>query len=109
MSRHPDDSTTTRAAFQPIIDAHKVDVAFEGHDHNYERTLPMKGTTAGSGTTYVRLGSAGAPLDDSGSDYFTAKTETTYAFGIARVRAGQFVFTAYRLDGSMLDTFTLTK
>jgi hypothetical protein len=109
ISRHPDDTTVVRAAFGPVIDSHHVDLSFEGHDHDYERTKPMTGTTAGAGTTYIRLGSAGAPLDPVGGDYWTAAIESTYAFGIARVRAGQLVFTAYRLDGSTLDTFTLTK
>ena len=109
VSDHPMDTTTTRAALQPTVDAHQVDLAFEGHDHNYERTVPMKGTAAGSGTTYVRMGTAGAPLEVSGTDYWTAATESTYGFGIARARAGQFSFTAYRLDGSIIDSFTLSK
>jgi hypothetical protein len=109
MSRHATDTTTVRAALQPIIDAHQVDLVLNGHDHDYERTKPMRGATAGSGTTYVRFGSAGASLDPSGSDYWTAKSESTYSFGILRARVGVMQLTAYRSDGSMLDSLTLTK
>ena len=80
-STHSPD-TTARDAWQPIFDAHNVDIALEGHNHVYERTLPILGTTGTmanvaphgamgeptvsggipSGTVYVVAGGAGAPL-----------------------------------------------
>jgi hypothetical protein len=29
---------TIRMLWQPVIDANKVDLVFNGHDHDYERT-----------------------------------------------------------------------
>ena len=74
--------TTARAAWQPIFDAHNVDFVLAGHNHVYERTLPIRGVTGStanltahgamgeptivagvpSGTVYAVAGGAGAPL-----------------------------------------------
>ena len=110
---HPTDVTLMRQAWLDVVDADAVDVVFNGHDHDYERSKPMHGdkvqpTTAGA-TVYVVVGSAGADLYDKGSDYWTAFSEKTYCFAIVRVRQGSFQMTAYRDDGSMLDSMMITK
>jgi hypothetical protein len=109
MSRHPEDIATVRAAFQPLVDKHRIDLVLNGHDHDYERTKPVTGTTVGAGAVYLRSGSVGAPLDPSGSDMFTAFSESVESFVILHARVGRIEGTAYRLDGSVLDRFTLTK
>jgi hypothetical protein len=107
---HPEDALGVRNAFGAIVDADNVDIVFNGHDHDYERTKPLRnGAVAQQGTVYVVVGSAGAPLYDSGMDFWTQISEKTYSFALAKVRAGQLVVNAYRNDGSMLDSFTLTK
>ena len=84
-----------------------------GHDHTYERTKPLRNgaeqATPADGTIYVIAGSSGAPLYDSGSDFWTAKSESTYSFVLMKIREKQLNATAYRPDGSTLDTFAITK
>ena len=45
----------------------------------------------------------------NGSDFWTAFSEKTYCFAIVRVRQGSLQMTAYRDDGSMLDSMMITK
>jgi acid phosphatase type 7 len=110
---HLDDATTMRAAWQSIIDANNVDLDFNGHDHDYERSFPMRGMTAGTqpsdGTIYIVVGSAGAPLYDVGMETYTAFTESTYSFAFVDVGPSMLSLNAYRNDGSMLDTLMISK
>jgi hypothetical protein len=39
-----------REAFFPLFDRYGVDLVLSGHDHDYERTYPLRGTVAGSAT-----------------------------------------------------------
>jgi hypothetical protein len=97
----------------PIIDAHHVDLVFNGHDHDYERSKPMLGmtpqTSTTQGTTYVVAGSAGALLYDNGSGFWTQYSEKTYNMVILKVRTGMIDLKAYHPDGTVIDQTTLTK
>jgi predicted phosphodiesterase len=110
---HPNDVVVMRMAWQPIVDAHKVDVVFNGHDHDYERSKPMRGMTPGTtpadGTIYAVVGAAGADLYDAGSSFWTEKSEKTYCFAEVNCRKGMFQFNAFRQDGSALDSFSIMK
>ncbi len=110
---HPEDALTTRVPWQPLVDADNVDMVFNGHDHDYERTKPMRGSTPGvnpsDGTIYTVVGSAGAELYDNGSSFWTATSAKTFCFAIVRVRQGMLQYDAYKNDGSALDTLTITK
>jgi hypothetical protein len=63
-----------RAALAPLFDEFSVDLAVQGHNHQYERTNPLRGGRSGAqapdgatvrpasdGTTYVCVGSGGRP------------------------------------------------
>ena len=63
-----------RAALAPLFDRFSVDLVVQGHNHQYERTNPIRGgvsTTAApdgatveparNGTTYICCGSGGRP------------------------------------------------
>lgn len=86
-----------------IFEQHAVDLALSGHDHNYERTLPMEGTT------YVVTAGAGAPLYDSGTDVWTAVSASTHHILTLRIRASAIVGQAVDLSGLPIDDFTLTR
>ena len=61
-----------REAWVPLFDKYSVDLVISGHNHRYERTLPLRaGTVTGAsnstvdssqGTTYVTAGGGGADL-----------------------------------------------
>jgi hypothetical protein len=91
----------------PIIDAHDVPLVLSGHDHGYERTVPL---TAGAvdeagGTTYVICAGAGADLYGFDGDWFTAHAESAHHYVHVDITGGQLTLKAYRLDGSLMDEF----
>lgn len=109
---HPPDPVQ-RASWGAIMDKHHVDVDLAGHDHDYERSKPLKNlmpaASAKDGTIYVTVGSAGAPLYDAKVDFFTQISETTYSYMLLRVRTGRLQADAFRGDGTPLDSFAIMK
>jgi acid phosphatase type 7 len=99
-----------RAAWGSLIDGHAVPLVVNGHDHNYERTWPMRGEApAEGGTTYVVSGGAGAELYESGVGDWTAVSESVHHSVTLRMRTGLLRLEAHRLDGSLLDQFAIRK
>jgi hypothetical protein len=102
-----------RALWQPIVDAHKVDMVWNGHDHDYERTKPMRGMTPGAtpadGTIYVVAGTAGAPLYDNGMGFWTQVSLKTFNLVIVHARTGMLDAHAYDQSGNSVDAFSIMK
>jgi len=93
-----------------LFDRFHVDLYFCGHDHDYERTWPIRGGRIDAqGTVYAVTGGAGAPLVEAGRDWWTAMSESVYHYCIVNVQPSQLRVTVYRLDGTVLDAFTLRK
>jgi hypothetical protein len=108
------------AELVPLFDAHGVDLVFNGHDHDYERTHPMlagapTSTTGGpadldpSGTIYVVTGGGGKDLYPAGTNAFTAFSISAFHALAVDVAGGTLSVTAIRDDGATLDTFSITK
>jgi len=92
-----------RAALEPLFISHTVDLVFNGHDHNYERSVT--GTV-----TYIVTGGGGAPLysqsyTNPASVYFTS----TYHSVLVSVTGSLLVVSAVRADGIRFDEFTLDR
>ena len=119
---------TLRAAWQPIFDQFKVDFVFSGHDHDYERSRPIRDFQSGSDTGVVAaMGANGVPVDESGtvyivaagagaplygvdlSCYHTLAAESIYNYSIVEIDGRTLRFTAYRLDNSVIDSFEYSK
>lgn len=59
----------------PLFEAHGVDLVFSGHDHNYERTKPIRGNQVADDATapvYVVAGAFYAPAYSNGQEWWTA-------------------------------------
>jgi len=115
-----------RSAWQPIFDRFQVDIVFAGHDHLYERSKPIRGlqgvegqlAEAGvngtpvdqSGTLYVVAAGAGAPLYGADDQCFhTEVAESTRNYVIVDIQDRTLEYTAYRLNGTVLDSFSYSK
>jgi hypothetical protein len=102
-----------QAEWGPIVDQHQVDMVLAGHDHDYERTKPLRGgevaTSASAGTVYVVSGGAGAELYEPGTGFWTEKSEKTHGAALVRIRRDQLTMEAFRPDGSMIDSLVLAK
>ncbi len=102
-----------QSVWSPVEEAGGVVVDFAGHNHNYERSFPLRGgvpTTPDRGTTYVVTAGAGAVLYDNDMEHdFTEVAEVTENFVIVEVADGTMTLTAYDLGGNVLDTFVTTR
>ncbi|MBU4490224.1 MAG: IPT/TIG domain-containing protein, partial [Actinobacteria bacterium] len=101
-------------------DQYKVDVVFNGHNHYYERSYPMRGGVpiTGSldyywqpdGVVYVTAGCAGAPLVNTGSAPWVAKNAKEYNYCVVDVLPNRSMrVQAKKRDGSLLEQFTIAK
>jgi len=108
------------AELVPVFDAHGVDLVFNGHDHDYERTHPMAAgaptsTTGGPayvdplGTIYVVTGGGGKELYPAGTSAFTAFSVSAFHALEVDVAGASLTVTAIRDDGVTLDSFSITK
>lgn len=104
-----------RDALAPLFDKHAVDLVVQGHNHQYERTNPIKGGTstrqapdrstvhpATDGTTYVVVGSGGRPrypFQDGSKERYRGDGVSDTAAG-----AGTQVTNSYVWRGPGVDT-----
>jgi len=124
-----DPDISLRTSWQPIYDEFNVDFVFNGHNHNYERSLPIRGFASGTsegqvqpagtngipqaanGTVYVVAAGAGAPLYgvDGASTGYTVIAESTRNYVVVEIEGKTMRYKAYRLDGTELDVFEYTR
>lgn len=111
-SNHGSDATL-QAQWMPLYDEHHVDLVLTGHDHDYERTFPMKGgepvATTQEGTVYMVSGGAGASLYSNGTGFWTAFSAMTHSAMTLRIRPTMLVLDAFDPTGAPIDTLTITK
>ena len=89
-----------REVLAPILRRHRVDLVLAGHDHHYERTHPI------DGTTYVVSG-GGCKTTAVGRSTFTAVAESTLEFIRIDIHDDRLTVRAVRADGSTADHFGL--
>jgi hypothetical protein len=104
---------TLRAALAPLFEQAGVDAVFAGHDHHYERTVPIAGNqTAEAGqpaVIYYVVGGGGAPLYPAGRGWWTAASASRYSFVSVDVRGCRLTLTALDEKGVAFDDATLDK
>jgi len=102
-----------RADVVPIVDRHAVDAVFMGHEHNYERTWPLRGdqvTAPGAGTVYVTTGGGGAELYPLGPlQPFTAYAESVSHFVRVRIDGASLHAEMIDASGNVHDSFVIEK
>ncbi|MEI8255576.1 MAG: hypothetical protein WCJ30_07880, partial [Deltaproteobacteria bacterium] len=101
------DTLQIRAAWPPVYEQHHVDMVFNGHDHDFEVTHPLRGDgtvapTGTPGTVYFTAAGAGAQLYPSGMSPFTAYSESVVNFVLLHATATTLEATPHRLDGSQI-------
>ncbi len=101
--------------FVPLFDQYEVDLVFSGHDHDYERSLPLRNDEVaadGEGTVYIVAGSFFSPPYSAHESWWTAKSVDGEGGNFATLHVDGKTATVTAYDGSgetVLDTVTLTK
>lgn len=85
-----------------IFEPNNVDVVFGGHSHFYQHNLV-------NGIHHMVLGTAGAPLYDPDSAFYTIRSAKEYNFGVADVSPTGFHLMVYNERGAILDSLVLRK
>ena len=91
--------------WSPIEEFGDVRLDLAGHDHAYERFVPLKGGMPfPGGTTYVVTGGAGAPLySNVGALSNSSVVYVGYHYVVVAIDGTRMVLTAYDLAGNVLD------
>lgn len=84
--------------FVPAIERHRVALVLNGHDHDYERTVPI------NGTIYVVTGGGGEGTRSVGSSSFTAFSVETLHFVSVEVYDKELLLHAIDGTGVEFDT-----
>ncbi|HBW57282.1 MAG TPA: metallophosphoesterase [Oscillatoriales bacterium UBA8482] len=81
----------------PLFKKYGVQVYMNGHEHNYERTKPI------DGTTYLISGNGGASIRRVGSSEWTATAASTLGFTAIEVYADQMLIQAIDTNNQVFD------
>ena len=133
------DGKTYRDQYVTVIDEFDIDVVFNGHDHSYNRTYPMKwsgssGTSSTAGRQLETFGSNGESINPTGTVYFSLNSSTGskyYSlitqqyytakqqqanrphFSVVDMTANSFTCTTYQIEANnsltLIDTYTIVK
>lgn len=110
---HPsrgDGNMDVRDAWSGLFEREGVDIAWQGHDHYYFRTKPIRGgevVEPGSGPIYVTTGGAGAPLYPIKENQYAEVAESVDHYCVITVTPRRCEISVFRADGSVLDRFSL--
>jgi hypothetical protein len=100
-----------RATWSPPLEAAGFDLVFNGHDHTYERSVPVlaeAAVEADVGITYVVTGGAGAPLYmGSVPEWFSQLVVPIEHFVIVDFSATEAHAVVRDLAGNVIDDFTI--
>jgi tetratricopeptide (TPR) repeat protein len=92
-----------------LFDKHGVDIAFNGHDHDYERTMPILSKGGTRPVTYIVNGNGGTPLRYVGKREWTAYSERVFGYSLVRINGRRLELEAKTVDGKIIDTLVIDK
>ena len=99
-------------ALEPLLLKYKVDMVFQGHDHNYERTMPVREglSDEAAGIVYITLGGGGSTLYmQRRNEPWSEKFLPTYHFAFIEIKDQDFSMSVYNKDGEVIDSLEIQK
>jgi len=106
-------NTNEQSTLVPAFERTGVDIVFCGHDHLYERTVPMRGgAPADGGVVYVVSGAGGAELYKLKKDmpsYYAASYDGTHGFTVISIDGDALTLRQVDIDGRTIDDWSTTK
>ena len=104
-------SLEVRAAFGPLFERYGVDLVLAGHEHTYERTVPIRESASPSDAfvSYIVTGGGGAPLYPSGTSSWTAFSASLHQYTRVTADACTLTVNGVGLDGAVFDSASLQR
>ena len=113
VSRRARDNAEIRDAWGPLFDKFGVDIAFQGHDHAYLRTHPMRAgmRAAADGTIYIISVSGTKFYEQENHDYAAVAFPETMTYQHIQIDTNpdRLTYRAYDLSGKVRDEVILEK
>ncbi len=103
-------SALVRTYLVPILEKYGVQIAFSGHEHSYQRNVPIRNNNqvdSGIGTNYFTSGGGGAILYPVPDKPLVAIAKSNYHYLRVEVQGTQITVHAIRQDGVEIDTFAV--
>jgi hypothetical protein len=97
------DDPSAIARLTPLFQRHGVQLYINGHEHNYERTRPI------DGTTYLTVGGGGAWLRPIVANARSARAVSAYSFAELSVEGDVLTLEAWDARGARLDRAVLQR
>jgi hypothetical protein len=104
------ESTWVRTYMVPLFDKYGVQLVFSGHEHSYQRSVPMRYSNkvaAGIGTNYFTSGGGGAILYPTPEIPNVAFARSDYHYLRVEVQGSRIMVRSIRQDGIELDNFVI--
>jgi hypothetical protein len=98
-----------RDVFGPVFDRHHVDLALSGHEHDYERSIPIRDTASGGPTVYIVTGGGGAKLYPAATAWWTAVGKSAFHYMRATIDGCRLTIEAVGLDARAFDASVIDK
>jgi len=96
----------------PIMERHGVQLVFSGHEHSYQRSVPIRRSSrVGSnvGTTYFTTGGGGCEiLYPASTTTLVEASKSEYHYVRVEVQGTRIVIRSIRHDGTELDNYPIT-
>lgn len=100
-----------RERILPVLERHGVQLVLNGHEHSYQRSVPMRNDEAaevgGAGTVYVTTAGGGGALHAIHPGNLVAVSAASHHYLRCEVQGAKLTVTAIGVDGAVIDTFTL--
>jgi len=104
-------SMWVRQYMVPIFENNGVQLVFSGHEHSYQRSVPIRKSnmvSAGTGTNYFVSGGGGAILYPVPDKSLVAFKQSAYHYLSVDVQGTRINIRSIRQDGVELDNYTLS-
>ena len=101
-----------RALLEPLLDKYGVDIVLQGHDHDYERTKPLKDGMPNDqeGVIYITLAGGGRPLYfQRNNEDWSEKFLPVYHFAHFEINGSNLKMAVYDKDAKVIDTLEIQK
>lgn len=110
------DNKHLKNAWLPLIDQYHVDIVFQGHDHSYWRTYPLKNdqkVSPSEGTYYIiSFSGTKAYEQQEKPDFIETAFEKTPTYQIVTIETGtknRLIYRSYDMEGNQRDEFIINK